>query len=127
MGAPLKILLTEDVPANVALYRVLLEKSGHSVDAAADGETAVSLAAAHAYDVVLMDLGLPGINGVEAARRIRAGGGPSAQAPVIALSADDEPHLRRACEAVGMTGYLVKPLSPVALLAALAKMATPAA
>ncbi len=122
MAAQHEVLIVEDVAANVALYRAVLERAGYGVEIAGDGETAERLATSKAYDLIVMDIGLPGIDGAEAARRIRASGAAGALAPIIALTADDDAHVRRACKEAGMNAYLAKPLSPAALLKQVAEL-----
>lgn len=116
------ILITEDVAANIALYKIILERAGYGVDVAETGEAATEMASNKRYDLILMDIGLPGIDGAEAARRIRISGAPSAQSPIIALTADDDGRIRKACKEVGMNDYLTKPLSPATMLGMVAKM-----
>ncbi|MEL6278856.1 MAG: response regulator [Pseudomonadota bacterium] len=111
-----RILLAEDTLANVKLYQTILERAGYHVAVASHGLDAVDKALEERFDLILMDVGLPRIDGVEAATRIRAGDGPMAQAPIIALTADDDLKVRRSCEGAGMNGYLTKPVSPGELL-----------
>ncbi len=119
-----KILLAEDTVANVALYRTILERAGHAVTVAEHGVAAADQGATGAFDVILMDLGLPRIDGFEALARIRAAG---IATPVVALTADDDAKTRRACAEAGMVGFLTKPLSPAELLKTVAAHAGAAA
>lgn len=109
----LRILLAEDTLANIHLYKAVLEAGGHKLTVAEHGVEAVEKACAEPHDLILMDLGLPRITGLEAAERIRAAG---VRTPIIALTADDEPSIRKACQNVGMAGYLTKPISPALLV-----------
>lgn len=109
----LSILLAEDTLANVHLYKAVLEAGGHRLSVAEHGVAAVEMACAERYDLILMDLGLPRLTGLEAAEKIRAAG---VRAPILALTADDEPSLRKACQQAGMEGYLTKPISPALLV-----------
>ena len=111
-----RVLLAEDTPANVMLYQTLLTRAGYEIDVAEDGVSAVEKAGTSQYDVILMDLGLPMIDGLEATQRIRMGAGDSASAPIVALTADDDLKTRRACAAIGIVGFLVKPVSPAELV-----------
>ena len=109
MTAPLTLLLVDDHRMLRETLRRSLEASGLSVVAeAADGEEAVRLAAAHHPAVVLMDVSMPGMDGVEAARRIRAGE-PGTRVVMLTMHADDDV-LARALRA-GADGYLVKDCS----------------
>jgi signal transduction histidine kinase/CheY-like chemotaxis protein len=106
--AALRILVADDDPAIRRSTVLLLRRLGHQVDAVADGEQAVAAVLAGDYDVVLMDLHMPRLDGIEATRRIRQ---QSLRAPaVVALTAAATEDNRLACERVGMTGFLAKPV-----------------
>ena len=90
----------------------LLEREGCKVDRVADGEQAIAAAVAGSYDLILMDLRMPGMSGVDAARALRAKG---VAAPIAALTADAFDEDKRACLAAGMDDFLVKPLTKEAL------------
>ncbi|MGE3986744.1 ATP-binding protein [Pseudorhodoplanes sp.] len=120
----LRILCAEDNPYGRAVLNAILTRLGHSVDYAGTGEAAVSAIARGGYDLVLMDVTLPGVDGLEATRRIRALPGRAAQVPIIGLSgrtSDDDASNARVA---GMTDYLPKPVSPAALVEALGRVAT---
>jgi two-component system, cell cycle response regulator DivK len=105
-----RVLVVEDNPKNLKLVRDVLDHSGFEVVAAETGEEGVRLAAETAPDLILMDLQLPGIDGTEALRRIRATD-RGATVPVLAVTAfamDADRH--RALDS-GFDGYLQKPLS----------------
>lgn len=109
------ILLVEDVPSIAAVTSALAEAVGHRVMHAADGIEAVALAIAHDFDLVLMDIEMPGIDGIEATQRIRRLPGTSASVPIVALSAlfagnVDEALVSR-CRAAGFTEFLAKPMT----------------
>ena len=110
---PSRILVVEDNPKNLKLVRDVLTHSGYEVIDATSGEDGVRLAQEQAPDLILMDLQLPGIDGAEALRRIRAGEG--SWVPVVAVTAfamnDDR---TRAFES-GFDGYVEKPISVRAL------------
>jgi CheY-like chemotaxis protein len=115
-----RILLAEDNPINALLARTLLEREGCVVDRAASGEETLAAMGAGAYDLILMDVRMPGLSGLEATRALRARGVPT---PIVALTADAFEDDRRACLAAGMDDFLVKPLTPASLRAALARWA----
>lgn len=102
------ILIVEDNPANLKLAAMLLEKAGHDVSKAADGEIGLRLAQDISPDLVLMDIQMPGIDGLEATRRLRSNPA-TAHLKVIALTAlamkGDEERIRDA----GCDGYIAKP------------------
>lgn len=108
--SPGRILVVEDNPKNLKLVRDVLLFSGYEVIEATSGEDGVRLAASEEPDLILMDLQLPGIDGAEALRRIRAGE-RSRDVPVVAVTAfamdDDREH----AFASGFTGYVEKPIS----------------
>ncbi len=113
-----RVLLAEDNPINALLARTLLQREGAQVDRAGSGEEAVAALAAARYDLVLMDVRMPGMGGVEAARAIRANG---VATPIVALTADAFEDDRRACLAAGMDDFLTKPLTETALRAVLSR------
>ena len=115
-----RILLAEDNPINALLARTLLEREGCVVDRAASGEETLAAMEAGAYDLILMDVRMPGLSGLEATRALRARG---VSTPIVALTADAFEDDRRACLAAGMDDFLVKPLTPASLRAALARWA----
>src|SRR6185295_15083627 len=84
---PLRILVAEDSPVNQEVAAGLLRRRGHEVDVVDDGRAAVEAVRANTYDVVLMDLHMPVIDGIEATREIRRLPSPKGQVPIIALSA----------------------------------------
>jgi two-component system, sensor histidine kinase len=115
----LKVLCAEDNPYGRVILNTILTQLGHHADFASSGEEAVE-AVARGYDVVLMDVTLPGIDGLEAARRIRALSGAAARTAIIGISGRTEGSDEAAARAAGMDGYLRKPISPSALSEALA-------
>jgi CheY-like chemotaxis protein len=119
-----RVLLTEDNPVNALLARTLLARAGCSVHWATSGESAIAVAAAAEFDLILMDVRMPGLDGVAATRRLRARG---VVAPIVALTANAFDEDRRACLDAGMDDFLSKPLDPRALQAILARWVKPAA
>jgi two-component system, sensor histidine kinase and response regulator len=111
-----KILLADDNPVNLDLATRLLERKGHQITTAENGKEAVNRYLESTFDVVLMDLEMPGISGIEAARQIRAKEKASsidtpAYTPIIAMTAHDEETERAACLVVGMDGFITKPIN----------------
>lgn len=115
---PGHILVAEDNPTNQLIVAAVLRRAGHAVDLAGDGAEAVSVLLASGADLVLMDVRMPGLDGFEAARAIRALGDPWSGVPIIALTADSLPETRQACLAAGMNDHVAKPINPPSLLAA---------
>ncbi|MBL8173210.1 MAG: response regulator [Bryobacterales bacterium] len=114
----LRILLAEDNRINQVVAERMLQKLGCSADLVSDGGAAVRKTEEQRYDLVLLDVMMPGVDGLEAARRIRAQGGRP-RVPIVALTASATVEDREACFAAGMDGYLSKPLTLDALRAAL--------
>jgi len=112
----LRVLLAEDNPINALLARTLLTKAGCSVTGVQDGEEAVAAASAGAFDLILLDIRMPRLDGFEAAERIRAGSGPSAAAPIIALTADAGDEERAHAAKSGMDDFITKPIDANRLL-----------
>jgi CheY-like chemotaxis protein len=113
-----RVLLVEDNPINALLARALLTREGCAVDHALDGEEAIAATRVGTYDVILMDMRMPGLSGEATAERLRAAG---VRTPIVALTANAFEDDRRACLTAGMNDFLVKPLSPDALRAALTR------
>jgi DNA-binding response OmpR family regulator len=116
-AAPL-VLVVEDSDAIRAAFTILLEESGYAVAAAATGAEAVRLAGDRAPDLVLLDLGLPDIPGLDVLRRIRANPA-TAHVPVVALTGRDDEADRGALMAAGCAAYLVKPVDTQELIRAI--------
>jgi CheY-like chemotaxis protein len=109
----------EDNPYGRVILNTILTELGHRADFAGSGEEAVA-AVTRGFDAVLMDVTLPGIDGLEATRRIRALAGVASRTPIIGISGRTEAGDEEAARAAGMGSYLRKPVSPSALSEALA-------
>ncbi len=116
-----RVLLVEDNAINQKLALLMLEKLGYSADLAANGLEALAATARLNYDVVLMDMQMPELDGLSATRRIRAELPPERQPYIIALTANALPGDREACLEAGMNDYLSKPLQVKDLRAAFAR------
>ncbi len=116
-----RILLAEDVAANRKLAKELLERAGHTVDAVSDGAEAVTAVSGFPYDLVLMDISMPEMDGMEATRRIRALPGPLGRIPIVAMTAHAMAGDRETFLSAGMDDYLQKPVDRAALLRTVAR------
>ncbi|MGA0600076.1 ATP-binding protein [Caulobacter sp. KR2-114] len=121
--ADLDILLIEDNATNRLIASRILEGLGARVTCAEDGERGVEAARLRPFDLILMDIQMPGIDGLEATRQIRALPSTAAGAPIIALTANVMSHQRDSYRAAGIDGVVAKPISPGALLAEIARVA----
>jgi signal transduction histidine kinase/ActR/RegA family two-component response regulator len=118
-GHPLRILLTEDHPVNQRVMLLLLARFGYQADLAHNGQEALEALARQRYDLVLMDLQMPEMDGLEATRRIRRELPADRQPRIVAVTAHVLPGDRESCLAAGMDGFLGKPVQVDELEAAL--------
>ncbi len=115
----LKILIAEDNKINALLIRSLVERRGHSAEVAENGHQVVEFISAKPFDLILMDMHMPTLDGVAATRKVRALGGPVSETPIIALTASSEAKDRQRCLDAGMDDFVTKPIDPDELDAAL--------
>jgi CheY-like chemotaxis protein len=117
----LQILLVEDNPINQKVASRLLQKAGHTVIIAINGKEAIDHVAASAFDLVLMDVQMPEMDGLEATQIIRSQEDPARpRLPIIALTAHAMVGDRERCLAAGMDGYVTKPVQMQSLYEAMA-------
>ena len=115
-----RVLAIDDNPVGLTVLRHVLKRHGMQVDCASSAEEALALAARGVYDLVLMDLQMPGMDGLTAAREMRKIPG-YAQVPILALTANFSDEVREQCRAHGMQAYLSKPVEAAELMAAVSR------
>ncbi|MCP5412835.1 MAG: response regulator [Alphaproteobacteria bacterium] len=113
----LRVLLAEDNPINMMLIRELLRRRGHTVVEVTNGKAAVKAIHDSRFDLLLTDIHMPGMDGIEAARTIRVMEQHMnrPRTPIVALTADAVDNGKRACQQAGMDGFLTKPVDPAEL------------
>jgi PAS domain S-box-containing protein len=115
-NAPANILVVDDVRVNRELARVMLSAVGHRVTEAEGGREAIELAEREPFDLILMDMQMPDIDGIAATRAIRAASKTNAATPIVALSANVLGVHVEACREAGMDDHIAKPINPTELL-----------
>jgi DNA-binding response OmpR family regulator len=102
-----RLLVVEDEPRIAAFLAKGLRAEGHEVVVAEDGDVGLFLASTEPFDLVVLDLGLPGVHGLDVLRTLRS---QHADLPIVMLTARDEPESRDRCIAAGASGFVTKPL-----------------
>jgi two-component system sensor histidine kinase RpfC len=118
----LRVLVAEDNRVNQKVIGKTLEHAGHRPTIVASGQAAIEALEQQAFDVVLMDINMPEMSGIEAVKLLRFGAAPGPLPPIVALSADATPQTRAACRSVGFSAYLTKPVDTALLLRTLAEL-----
>jgi len=118
---PLKILVVEDNLVNQDIVATLLKRKNHKVTLAGDGEEAIKLVKAEAFDLILMDVNMPRKNGLDTTREIRAMGKKYRKIPIIGLTANIMEDFVKKYHDAGMVGYIAKPFAPKKLYATIAR------
>jgi CheY-like chemotaxis protein len=119
---PLRVLVADDNPINLAVARAVLEAAGAAIDTAGNGAEALERLRVEAFDLVLLDVHMPLMDGVEAVGRIRDGQAGRADVPVIALTADAMAGEEARLKSLGFDALQHKPVQPGALIAAIAEV-----
>jgi len=111
------VLVVDDHPVNREVARIMLEAFGCEVVEVCDGQEAIDAVSGQPFDLVLMDVRMPHMDGLEATRRIRALPGPEADVAIVAMTADAMPQDVARCVASGMNAHMAKPINQAGLLA----------
>lgn len=124
-----QILIVEDNPIASRVQKMTVESLGFEVDCAMTGEEGLDLAHKKKYDLILMDLGLPGIDGLETTKKIKLdqSGINNTLTPIVAVTANEDPIMREQCLQAGMDEVLSKPFTPVTARELLARFCSEAA
>ena len=123
----LRVLVAEDNPVNQKLASLILEREGHRVHIVENGQAVLEALAREPFDLVLMDLQMPDMGGLEAPRLIREKEAPAPRPlPIIALTANAFEEDREKCLAAGMNGFVTKPMRRADLFDAIAAAVAPA-
>lgn len=125
-GRPLRILVADDVETNRLLLGAMLGKAGHRVAFAEDGNAALAAAGRGGYDLIVMDMLMPGLDGLAATRAIRALPGAAGRVPILGLSGNAEPEDRRLAREAGLDAHLGKPVDRAALFDSIRRLTAPA-
>ncbi len=112
--------MVDDTAVNRELVRLMLQPLGVVIEEAAGGADAVQAAMTRPFDLILMDVRMPGVDGLEATRVIRAASAFNRRTPILALTADVQPENAAACRGAGMDDVIAKPISPRELLSKIA-------
>ncbi|MDO9588442.1 MAG: ATP-binding protein [Brevundimonas sp.] len=123
-GRPMRVLVVDDHDINRRAIQLILQPLGCDIATAADGMAALKICEQTAFDLIFMDVRMPELDGRETTRRIRAGNGPNAGVPIIAVTADTAPEDIAACTAAGMTYFVPKPITPPMLLGSITHVMT---
>jgi PAS domain S-box-containing protein len=121
---PLRLLVVDDTTMNRELVRLMLEPLGLNIEEASGGSEAIQAAINTPFDLILMDVRMPGVDGLEASRAIRATGGVNARTPILAVTADVQPENYAACSAAGMSDVVPKPITPSVLISKIVQWAS---
>jgi len=117
----LRVLVVDDVEVNREIAAAFIGAAGHDVVCVGGGAEAVAAVAGAHFDIIMMDVSMPGIDGLEAARRIRSMEGPRGRVPIVALTAQAFADQVEECRAAGMDSHLAKPFTPETLLASVTR------
>ena len=122
-GRPLKVLHVDDDPMNLRVVQEILGAFGHTPIPASSGQEALELFATERFDVILLDIHMPEMSGIDLLERLRTAPGPARDTPVIALTADVLTRRPQEYVALGFNDFVAKPILVSGLIAALKRAA----
>ncbi|HUZ66946.1 MAG TPA: response regulator, partial [Beijerinckiaceae bacterium] len=125
VSRPVHILVAEDIPTNQLVIAATLRRMGHSVTVVGNGAEAIDRVQAAQFDLVFLDMQMPVMDGIEAARKIKALGGAFAYLPLVAMTANAFETDREACREAGMIDFLTKPIDANQIAAAIHRLTSP--
>ncbi len=123
-GRPLSILLAEDHAVNRKIVRLFLEPLGWDLTMVEDGAGAVAASNLRPFDLILMDMQMPVMSGLEATAMISGGDGPNRSTPIVALTANAFDDQRSVWQSAGAAGFLTKPIDPRLLIDTITRLAS---
>ena len=121
----LRLLVVDDTPVNRELVKLMLTPMGLQIQEAAGGAEGVKAAFTEPFDLILMDVRMPGVDGLEATRMIRGSSPFNAKTPILALTADVQPENFISCRNAGMNDIIAKPISPAELISKIFRYGAP--
>jgi CheY-like chemotaxis protein len=116
---PLQVLVAEDNPVNAKVLETIIRRAGHQVTMVSDGQAAVEAASTQDFDIVLMDMRMPLLDGLAATRAIRVLPDPRGRVPILGVTANAFKEDKQSCLDAGMDGYVSKPVTSDRLFAAM--------
>ncbi len=120
-GMAIRLLVVDDTAVNREIVRLMLEPVGVEIEEASGGAEGIRAAMTRPFDLILMDVRMPGVDGLEATRVIRATSQANRDTPILALTADVQSDNAQACRAAGMDDVMAKPIVPRELLSKIAQ------
>lgn len=123
LDQPINVLIVDDTPDNARIIEVIVNHAGGRSVTASSGYEAIAVAEESRFDLILMDLSMPDVDGFEVTERILNGENPNKTTPILALSAHVSPEIRNRCLACGMKAHIAKPVKPSDLVEAIRQYA----
>jgi CheY-like chemotaxis protein len=119
---PMRVLFVDDDAMNRRVVRDMLQVAGVTLEEASDGQSGLDMVEARQYDIILMDLRMPGMDGLTAIEKIRARGDAKSELPILVVTADTSFDIRERCVAAGADDLLMKPVAMKSLFKAMGQV-----